>query len=322
VIVVVGAPISLPMGGLTQVDTMLIYTTDGGATWSEVTDTLVSVSAIAAHPTRRSRFLLSLDHAGIWELDVDADLDADGDGYPESTDCDDSEATTYPGAPETCGDGVDASCDGTEDEGMSLLYYVDADVDGFATTTVAGVYCPGAQPAGTSHATEVDCDDTDADVHPFLGERCDGVDQDCDGTVDEDPMDGTVYHPDLDLDGFGGITDVIACSAPSGYLLSDGDCDDTDATVYVGANDVCGDGIDQNCNGTADDGLRTVYRDWDNDGYGATVGATRRTSCTSLPGGFRTTNTDCDDRRAATNPGASDTNSNGIDDDCDGVPDM
>ncbi|MDP2308417.1 MAG: MopE-related protein [Pseudomonadota bacterium] len=104
--------------------------------------------------------------------------DGDGDGHGDAAapyedcgapsgyavtgdDCDDGDATTYPGAPETWYDGMDGDCAGGSDD--------DADADG----------ADAADHGGT------DCDDGDATTFPGAPERCDAADNDCDGAVDE-----------------------------------------------------------------------------------------------------------------------------------------
>ncbi|MEM6926124.1 MAG: putative metal-binding motif-containing protein [Myxococcota bacterium] len=93
-----------------------------------------------------------------------------------------------------------------------------------------------------------DCDDTDPQLSPGAIETCDGVDQDCNGTVDDNPSDGTTYYRDDDQDDFGD-DDVtrVACARPEGFALVGGDCDDTDPDVNPDAEDPPGE--DTNCDG-------------------------------------------------------------------------
>ncbi len=196
-----------------------------------------------------------------------ADADGDGFGDPDApvsscerspsdvddaSDCDDADATAFPGAVEVC-DGDDDDCDGAIDEpdaADALPWYRDDDGDGFgdaATTTRA---C--AAPEGyVGDAT--DCDDDGATDFPGAGEVCDGDDDDCDGLVDdEDPdlLDRPTWYVDADGDGFGDTTTaVVQCDAAVGYVGDPGDCDDADAAISPGADDACWDGVDQDCDG-------------------------------------------------------------------------
>ncbi|MFO7962810.1 MAG: MopE-related protein [Desulfobacterales bacterium] len=99
----------------------------------------------------------------------------------------------------------------------------------------------------------VDCDDTDAAINPGAVEVCDGKDNDCDGEVDEGVQN--IYYQDADGDGYGDpMNSIQDCSAPSGYVTDNTDCDDTDASVNPGAAEVCDDGIDNDCDGEVDEG--------------------------------------------------------------------
>ena len=192
----------------------------------------------------------------------------------------------------------------------STLCSCDADGDGYDDTACGGT----------------DCDDTDASIHPGADEYCNGVDDDCDGTIDEDDaVDTSTYYADDDGDGYGDATSTTdACDAPSGYVTDDTDCDDTDGAVNPGATEVCN-GIDDDCDGYIDSDdssldLRTAttyYADSDGDGWGD-AGSTAR-EC-DPPSGYVTNDKDCDDTDADIYPGA-DEYCNGVDDDCDGTID-
>jgi hypothetical protein len=95
-----------------------------------------------------------------------------------------------------------------------------------------------------------DCDDTDPGVAPGAEELCDGLDNDCDGAVDEDV--GEVWYTDEDGDGFGSeVGAETACAAPPGKVPNADDCDDSNGAVYPGGIEVC-DGIDTDCDGIPD----------------------------------------------------------------------
>ncbi|WP_166637255.1 HYR domain-containing protein, partial [Algoriphagus boseongensis] len=244
------------------------------------------------------------------------DLDSDNDGFtPNEGDCDDSDDTVYPGAPEVC-DGKDNNCDGTIDEGVQTAFYIDADGDGYGDLNAEAVFaCAGPEGYVTDNS---DCDDSDDTVYPGAPELCDGKDNNCDGTIDEGVQ--TAFYMDVDGDGFGDVNAeaVYACAAPEGYVTDNSDCDDSDDTVYPGAPEVC-DGKDNNCDGTIDEGVQTAFFiDADGDGYGD-VNAEAVFACAAAEG-YVVDNSDCDDSDDTVYPGAPEL-CDGKDNNCDGTID-
>ena len=226
-------------------------------------------------------------------VDARCKIDDDCDDRSPPWDCDDSDPRVYPGAGEICGNGNDDNCDGEIDEGCVPC---DLDGDGYERTDAAAGCTP--DPA------DEDCDDMDAgrspgstadcgglEGHPICARRgmCNGVDDDCDGLIDEGCAD-----PNCDADGDGYLRDDASagCVPPPGQA----DCDDTDPSFYPGAPDRCGDGLLQNCNIDT-----TCAADNDQDGYNNTDG-------------------DCDDDDPEVYPFAPEI-CDGKDNDCDGLID-
>ena len=150
--------------------------------------------------------------------------DADGDGVAAADDCDDTDAEVYPDAPERCND-ADDDCDDEIDEGLAVTFYPDADGDTYGDMNAPVEDC--SQPTGTVTNGE-DCDDTAIAVNPAAVEVCDGIDNNCAGGVDEGVK--TTFYRDADGDTYGNPSVTQdACSAPSGYVVTGGDCDDTEA---------------------------------------------------------------------------------------------
>jgi hypothetical protein len=149
--------------------------------------------------------------------------DFDGDGYPSTTDCNDGDPTIYPGAPEDECDigGPDRNCDGIPPGAIcNPIPDYDADGDGWLFSD--------------------DCDDSDPNIHPEADEPpcADGADQDCDGADGWDDPTIRCAPPDADMDGY-----------PSYY-----DCDDNEPRINPGVTeDICADGIDQDCDGVDGD---------------------------------------------------------------------
>ena len=260
-----------------------------------------------------------------------------GDTYNNTAaDCDDTDAAVNPGATEVPYNGIDDDCnpltldDDLDSDGFDIAndcddtdatvneghqYYVDADGDGFGSTTTE-LLCAITAPAGYSD-NDTDCDDTDEDVNPGATEIVgNGIDDDCNpATSDSSGV--------IDADG-------------DGYTPNEGDCNDSDSAVNPGAAEVPYNGIDDDCDPlTLDDDLdgdgfdnandcddtdntvdaaTTYYVDADGDGFGSTAA---ELLCASMaPTGYSDNNTDCDDTDENVNPGATEMVDNGIDDDC------
>jgi hypothetical protein len=171
-----------------------------------------------------------------------------------------------------------------------------------------------------------DCAPDDPAIHPGAAEVCNALDDDCDGTFDEDVA---LRFRDADGDGFG---DNPACVG----VAEGGDCDDDDETVFPGAADGCN-GVDDNCDGVADEA-------WDDDADGVSEcgGDCDDTDPSNRPGnpewcdgadnncdggidegfdgdgdGWASCRGDCDDADPARNPGNREACNGGVDDDCD-----
>ena len=148
-------------------------------------------------------------------------IDDDNDGYSENDgDCNDSNNAIYPDATEICDDGIDNDCDNQTDlADTDCSSCVDNDGDGYFAVSGCG--------------SDVDCDDADADEHP-----------------------GQLWYKDEDNDGYSGGTTLTHCERPTDHKLASelmaltGDCDDYDGLIHPDAAEICGDGIDQDCNGS------------------------------------------------------------------------
>ncbi len=256
--------------------------------------------------------------------------DADGDGFgtgtaiascgatagyvANSTDCNDACSSCHPGGTEVC-DGLDNNCNSSIDEGVLVACYADADNDTYAPSgAVAANQCPvggratfgGCAVNSTNRAPaagSIDCADANGARNPGMPEVCNGIDDNCDGAVDEGVLQ--LWYRDADGDGFGnaGLPSMLPCTANPGYTRVAGDCDDANGARSPGATELC-DGIDNNCNGVLD----ATGEDDDRDGYADTAcGA----GCTAV------TCHDCNDTRADIHPSAVEI-CDGVDSNCTG----
>jgi len=164
-------------------------------------------------------------------------------------DCNDMEPTANPLATEICDD-IDNNCNGQIDENVGTTYYLDSDLDGYGSPDLEVVVC---DPVEGFVLNNDDCDDFLAEVHPEAEEICDGIDNDCDGVIDNDlPLYS--YYPDNDGDGYAenDATAIEACDMPVGYTSELGDCDDTTPDIGPDVIEINGDGIDNDCDGNID----------------------------------------------------------------------
>jgi len=228
-------------------------------------------------------------------------------------------------------------------------WYLDADGDGYGTAATSQLAC--IQPAGYV-GNNTDCDDSnnsvfstfsfyaDADGDGFgAGNLIDGIcasgagsppagystnNSDC-APDDNNKWQSNSLFIDSDGDGYDAGTAVVCygSSVPTGFRTSSlgNDCNDNASAINPGATEICGNGIDDNCNGSTDENCITYtwYRDSDGDGYG-TASLSTTTFVNTAPSGYVSNNTDCNDASAAVNPAAAEI-CNGIDDNCDGTID-
>ena len=157
--------------------------------------------------------------------------------------------------------------------------------------------------------------------NPGRPELCDGLDQDCDGQVDEEAGDAEVFYLDLDGDGWGVEDEVfLACEAQPYSSELPGDCDDDDVDVHPEAQERC-DEVDWNCDGDLVAGAAEAeiwYRDADGDTWGDPDSPVW--SCEALEGHSMFAE-DCDDSDRSVYPGSHTTElpGDGVDVDCDGL---
>ena len=139
--------------------------------------------------------------------------------------------------PETesvCDDGLDDDLDNAIDcEDSDCASSCDVDGDGVSTAE--------------------DCDDNDASIYPGATEFCDGVDNNCSGD-ESDAVDAQVWYADTDGDSYGDPESAIieSCTQPSGHVIDNTDCDDSNSDINPGATEVPDNGVDENCDPSDD----------------------------------------------------------------------
>lgn len=169
------------------------------------------------------------------------DPDIDDDGYINDLDCEPADAKVNSGMAERC-DGIDNNCDSVIDGEGSIDctdFFVDGDNDGAGDTTQMRCLCAPEAPHLTSIAG--DCNDGNPALSPLVAEICDNIDNDCNLLVD----DGC----DDDLDGYCD-KDMQMVGTPTICPLGGNDCYDYSAAVHPGANEISGDDVDNDCDGT------------------------------------------------------------------------
>jgi hypothetical protein len=198
------------------------------------------------------------DCDGVVTADDCDDTDPDSTTVANDADCDGATVGVI-GVHDDCDDddpslgssGEDADCDGVltaddcdDEDADSTTVATDADCDGFTALGLPWPY------------SDDDCDDSDASINPDADELCDGIDNDCDDSIDEDAVDMATFYLDSDGDGYGDDdAAVMECSAPDGYVDVGGDCNDSNRRVNPGVvYDRPGDGLDNDCDGEIDEG--------------------------------------------------------------------
>jgi hypothetical protein len=186
------------------------------------------------------------------------------------------------------GDGGSGSSSAPDE---TRTYYRDRDGDGYGDPEDYARF--SSPPLGEYVTDRTDCLDSDRNISPGAPEICgDNIDNNCDDRIDVD-----CAFTDMDGDGAYAETGTGAAE----------DCNDADAAIRPGAEDICWDNIDNNCDGQVDEGCVPVCTDADNDGY--------------YGQGDCGTPVDCNDTAADIHPGAVEPCGDGLDNDCDGQVD-
>lgn len=251
------------------------------------------------------------------------DVDVDGDRFYAcptwaTMDCDDHDGAAHLGAREIC-NGVDDNCNGLVDEGTTTSYVLDTDHDFYGKPGSDREACAVPPPNYLARSSILgwDCNDADPMMNPGVRETCNGLDDNCNGFIDEGVTN--TYYQDLDRDRFvNAAATAEGCAPPddAGTWIRKGtqdgfDCNDSSKAIKPDAGEVCNK-VDDNCNGLIDDGLTMydVYPDGDGDGF-QSANATRYSSC-DVPLGYTIgrdagsglTALDCDDSNSSVYPGA------------------
>ena len=253
--------------------------------------------------------------------------DGDLDGSPTCLDCDDTDNTVYPGAPDIC-DGLDNDCNSNTADGSNEPWFQQSCGSNVGQCSVGMFLCQGAQQSCAGEIPPVTEDLTNPSV------MCDGLDNDCDSLVDLDDIPA----PDRDGDGDGANFCVDCDDGNSslnlididgdGFASCDGDCNDLDPNINPAAAEVCN-GVDDDCNGLQDagnPGFPQQETDTDGDGLSTCAGDCDDSDPTmnqldSDSDGFSTCNGDCNDLSASSFPGAPEL-CDGLDNDCNGMDDV
>jgi hypothetical protein len=206
----------------------------------------------------------SLEICDSLDNDCDGAVDEDAEGAPLTNPCYSGPAGTENvgqciGGTETCAGGVWGACEGevTPDAEVCDAGLLDENCDGFINEECAcnqgDTQDCGSNVGECSYGTQTcDLNGQWAECIGVVGpspEVCDGLDNDCDGEVDEGVT--TTYYLDSDGDGYGdGAVTQQACTLPGGHADNSLDCNDNNAEVYPNAPEIC-DGVDNQCPGDA-----------------------------------------------------------------------
>jgi hypothetical protein len=231
-----------------------------------------------------------------------------------------------------------SSCKKKEECSEKIIFYLDADSDGYGNTNSHTFAC--SQPNGYV-ANNLDSDDTNPSVNPAKPEIADNhIDENGDGKFDYN------LFLDSDNDGFG-LTPTLFHSPkfivsiydlPYGYSFNSDDCDDSNAAINPNATEIGNNTVDENCDGdigvcSSDsecgggevcisgtcETATIYYFDADGDGFGETSNSI--TAGANAPSGYVLNNSDCNDSDSSVCPTCLEVENNGKDDNCDGQVD-